>query len=58
MAEKKRKTLDQALIGAVKMSEGYVRKGSYEFYPDPDIVDVIQRGLAKNEVEHGYRYCP
>ena len=58
MAGKKRKTLDQALTGTVKMSEGYVRKSSYEFYPDPEIVDIIQRGLAKNEVEHGYRYCP
>ena len=58
MAVKKKKTSEEALAGAVKMSEAYVRKGAYEFYPDSEIVDVIQRGLAKNEIEHGYRYCP
>ena len=58
MALKKKKTSEEALAGAVKMSEAYVRKGAYEFYPDLEIVDVIQRGLAKNEIEHGYRYCP
>ena len=58
MELKKEKTFDEALPGAVKMSEAYVRKGPYEFYPDPEIVDIVQRGLAKNEVNHGYRYCP
>ncbi len=58
MTQKPRKSFDDALAGAVKMSEAYVRKGAYEFYSDPEIVDIVQRGLAKNEVEHGYRYCP
>ena len=56
--EKRPKSSEEALAGAVKMSEGYVKKGPYAFYPDPEIVDVVQRGLAKNEIEHGYRYCP
>ena len=55
---KKQKTFEQALKGAVKMSEKYVAKGSYEFYSDPEIVDEVQKGLAKNEVKFGYRYCP
>lgn len=58
MAEKRQKTFDEALAGAVRMSEAYVKKGPYKFYPDPEIVDAIQRGLAKNEVQYGYRYCP
>ncbi len=58
MVQKRQKTFDETLAGAVKMSEGYVRKGPYKFYPDPEIVDAVQRGLAKNEVQHGYRYCP
>ena len=55
---KKQKTFEQALKGAVKMSEKYVAKGPYEFYSDPEIVDEVQKGLAKNEVKFGYRYCP
>ena len=58
MTQKRQKTFDEAMVGAVKMSEGYVKKGPYVFYPDPIIVDIIQRGLANNEIEHGYRYCP
>ena len=54
----KKKTFEQALKGAVKMSEKYVEKGPYEFYSEPEIVDEVQKGLAKNEVKFGYRYCP
>ena len=55
---KKQKTFEQAFQGAKRMSEKYVEKGAYEFYPDADIVEEVQKGLAKNEVEFGYRYCP
>ena len=55
---KKQKTFEQAFQGATRMSEKYVEKGAYEFYPDADIVEEVQKGLAKNEVEFGYRYCP
>ncbi|MCH7996985.1 MAG: hypothetical protein IH860_03925 [Chloroflexi bacterium] len=55
---KKQKTFEQAFQGAIRMSEKYVEKGAYEFYPDADIVEEVQKGLAKNEVEFGYRYCP
>ena len=54
----KKKTFEQALKGAKKMSEKYVEKGPYEFYSDPEIVEEVQKGLAKNEVKWGYRYCP
>ena len=58
MTQKRPKTFDEALSGTLKMSEGYVKKGPYQFFSDPEVVDIVQRGLAKNEVEHGYRYCP
>ena len=55
---KKQKTFEQAFQGAKRMSEKYVEKGAYEFYPDSDIVEEVQKGLGKNEVEFGYRYWP
>ena len=55
---KKQKTFEQALAGAVKMSEKYVEKSGYKFYSDSEIVEEVQKGLAKNEVKFGYRYCP
>ncbi len=51
-------TFDQALARAKRMSERYVEKGSYVFFPLTDIVDEVQRGLAKNLVEHGRLFCP
>ncbi len=58
MEKKKEKTFDQAFDGAKRMSERYVAKGPYKFYSDPDIVETVQKGLAKNELKFGYRYCP
>ncbi len=55
---KKQKTFEQAFQGAKRMSEKYVEKGAYEFYPEPVIVEEVQKGLGKNEIEFGYRYCP
>ena len=51
-------TFQQALERARRMSQRYVEKGPYEFFPLPEIVDEVQRGLAKNLVEHGHLYCP
>lgn len=51
-------TLEQAIAGAKKMSENYVARGPYKFYPDATVVDLVQRGLAENQVKQGYRYCP
>ncbi len=51
-------TSDEALARAKSMSERYVKKGPYEFFPLPEIVDEVQRGLAKNLVQHGRLYCP
>lgn len=48
----------KALAGAKRMSEKYVEKGPYEFFGDPTTVELVQRGLAKNELLHGKRYCP
>ncbi|MBI1885463.1 MAG: hypothetical protein HYS09_03995 [Chloroflexi bacterium] len=54
----KETTFEEALVRARRMSEKYVERGPYEFFPLPEIVDEVQRGLAKNLVEHGHLYCP
>jgi ferredoxin-thioredoxin reductase catalytic subunit len=51
-------TFEQALSRAKRMSERYVEKGPYQFFPLADIVEEVQRGLAKNLVEHGRLFCP
>ncbi len=51
-------TFDQALQGTKTFSEKYVERGPYEFFPEPEVVEVVQQGLAENQVNHGYRYCP
>ena len=51
-------TFDATLTRAKRMSERYVEKGPYEFFPLPEIVDEVQKGLAKNLVEHGHLFCP
>ena len=51
-------TFEEALVRARRMSERYVEKGPYEFFPLPEIVDEVQRGLAKNLVNFGRLYCP
>lgn len=50
--------VEKALAGAKRMSEKYVEKGPYEFFGDKVTVELVQRGLAKNELLHGKRYCP
>ena len=50
--------VEKALVGAKKMSEKYVEKGPYEFFGDKVTVELVQRGLAKNELLNGKRYCP
>ena len=50
--------IEKALAGAKRMSEKYVEKGPYEFFADKVTVELVQRGLAKNELLHGKRYCP
>ena len=54
----KEKSLDSAIEGAVKFSEKYVARGPYEFFPDKEVVRLVQVGLAENEVKFGFRYCP
>lgn len=49
---------EEALARARRMSERYVEKGPYEFFPLPEIVEEVQQGLAKNLVAHGRLYCP
>ena len=47
-----------ALESAKKFSERYVFKGPYEFFPEQEVVSEVQKGLAENHRNKGYRYCP
>ena len=51
-------TFEEALERAKLMSERYVERGPYQFFPLADAVDSVQRGLAKNLVNRGRLYCP
>jgi ferredoxin-thioredoxin reductase catalytic subunit len=56
--EEKKITFEEALERAKRMSERYVERGPYQFFPQPEIVEEVQRGLAKNLVTHGRLFCP
>jgi ferredoxin-thioredoxin reductase catalytic subunit len=51
-------TKEEAFQRAVRFSEKYVERGPYRFFPEPEVVRVVQEGLAENEIKHGRRYCP
>ena len=51
-------TEQEAFDRAAKFSERYVERGPYEFFPDAEVVRLVQQGLGENEREYGYRYCP
>ena len=55
---KRNLTIEQAIDGAKRFSEKYVERSPYEFFPEPEVVEIVQRGLAEHEVKNGYRYCP
>ena len=54
----KKLTEQEAMDGAIAFSEKYVKRGPYAFFPEPDVVRVVQEGLAENEIKYGFRYCP
>jgi len=37
---------EEALRRAKSFSERYVQGGPYEFFPEPDVVSLVQEGLA------------
>ncbi len=51
-------TDEEAMQRARAFSEKYVARSPYEFFPEPEVVEVVQQGLAENEQKYGYRYCP
>ncbi|MCE2462639.1 MAG: hypothetical protein J4F46_01790 [Dehalococcoidia bacterium] len=55
---KRQLTQEEALQGTKRFSEKYVERGSYEFFPESEVVELVQKGLAENQVKYGYRYCP
>ncbi len=55
---KKELSEEQALESTIKFSERYVDRGPYEFFPEKEVVEEVQKGLAFNHRLEGYRYCP
>ncbi len=51
-------SLEEAFQRAKSMSQRYVERGPYQFFPLKDIVEEVQKGLAKNLVNHGRLFCP
>jgi ferredoxin-thioredoxin reductase catalytic subunit len=51
-------SFEEALARAKRMSEKYVERGPYEFFPLAEVVEEVQGGLAKNLVKFGHLYCP
>ena len=51
-------TAQEALQKTKDFSEKYVARGAYEFFPEDEVVEVVQEGLAENHRTKGYRYCP
>jgi len=51
-------SFEEALQRAKSMSEKYVERGPYQFFPLTEIVEEVQQGLAKNLVKDGRLYCP
>lgn len=47
-----------ALRRVRKFVATYVEKGSYELYPEAEVVENVIVGLAENLVTHGRMYCP
>ncbi len=58
MTNKKDLTPEEALARAKNFSERYTAKGPYKFFPEPEVVLEVQKGLAQNEITNGYRFCP
>ena len=51
-------TDEEAFKRAVDFSEKYVERSQYNFFPEPEVVTEVQKGLGENERLHGFRYCP
>ena len=51
-------SIDKAFQGAKQFSEKYVDSSPYVFFPEQEVVEEVQKGLALNQINHGFRYCP
>lgn len=43
---------------ARRMAEKYAARSGYYLNPDKEALDGIYRGLARNKLKYGHRYCP
>jgi ferredoxin-thioredoxin reductase catalytic chain len=48
--------MDEKLL--LEFSEKYAKSQGYKLNPNKEIVDVVIKGLIKNQQKHGVRYCP
>ena len=42
----------------LEISEKYAASKGYKLNPNQKLVDVIIKGLLRNEGKYGFRYCP
>ena len=38
----------EALESSIKFSSRYVQRGPYQFFPEKEVVEEVQKGLAEN----------
>jgi ferredoxin-thioredoxin reductase catalytic subunit len=43
---------------ARRMAEKYAARSGYYLNPDYEALEGIYRGLARNKLKYGHRYCP
>jgi ferredoxin-thioredoxin reductase catalytic subunit len=43
---------------ARRMAEKYATRSRYYLNPDKQALEGIYRGLARNKLKYGHRYCP
>jgi ferredoxin-thioredoxin reductase catalytic chain len=42
----------------LELSRKYAEKAGFMLNPNPQVLDAVIKGLARNESRHGLRYCP
>ena len=48
-------TTEQEIL---ELSKKYAEKAGFRLNPNPQILDTVIKGLARNEARYGFRYCP
>ncbi|GAB4353855.1 MAG: ferredoxin-thioredoxin reductase catalytic domain-containing protein [Candidatus Abyssubacteria bacterium] len=52
------KDLTESKERLLRGSEKYATRAGYKLSPDPQVVETIITGLARNKAKYGRAYCP